>query len=134
MVDDEYKGYHLPAGSLVIANTWFVYSIDTPYFVLVSSISFYRAILHDESKYPNPDAFDPSRYLQPDGQLNPNAPTPTEAAFGYGRRICPGRHFAMESLWVLIVYVLATLQIDKAKDADGKVIEPSGEYTSGMLR
>ncbi|KIP12391.1 hypothetical protein PHLGIDRAFT_332753 [Phlebiopsis gigantea 11061_1 CR5-6] len=113
MVDDEYKGYHLPAGSLIVANTW--------------------AILHDESKYPNPDVFDPSRYLKPDGQLDPNAPAPTEAAFGYGRRICPGRHFAMESLWVLIVYVLATLRIDKAKDADGKVIEPSGEYTSGML-
>ena len=99
-----------------------------------SSHLFCRAILHDENKYPNPDTFDPTRYLKPDGQLNPEVPTPAEAAFGYGRRICPGRHFALDSLWILIAYVLATLQIDKAKDMRGKIIEPSGEYTPGMLR
>ena len=136
MVDDEYKGYHLPAGSIVVANTWFVRKIIlwSHVTMIPSGHKFRRAILHDEKKYPNPDTFDPTRYLKPDGQLNPEAPVPAEAAFGYGRRICPGRHFAQDSLWILIAYVLATLRIDKAKDIHGQIIEPSGEYTPGMLR
>lgn len=96
--------------------------------------SLTRAILHDENTYPNAETFDPTRYLTPDGQLDKNAPDPTETAFGFGRRRCPGRHLAMESMWIAISYVLATLSVQKAKDASGNVVEPSEEYTSGMLR
>ncbi|GJE97958.1 cytochrome P450 [Phanerochaete sordida] len=111
-VDDEYNGYHLPAGSIVVGNSW--------------------AILHDEERYPNPDVFDPTRYLTPDGELNKDMPDP-EPAFGFGRRICPGRYFAMDSMWIAMAHILATLNVEKAVDAAGNVIEPSGEYTSGLL-
>ena len=70
----------------------------------------------------------------PDGSLNPNAPDPGEAAFGFGRRICPGRHFAMESMWTAIAYVLATLNIEKVKDSAGRFVEPSLRCTSGSVR
>lgn len=93
-----------------------------------------RAMLHDETAYPNPDVFDPTRYLTPERKTNKNAPDPTEAAFGFGRRICPGRHLAMESMWITMSYILATLNIEKAKDAFGKFIEPSGECTAGLMR
>ncbi|KAJ7076206.1 cytochrome P450 [Mycena belliarum] len=49
-MDDEYRGYRLPAGSLVIGNTW--------------------AIMHDEATYPDPYAFKPERWLV-DGKPNP---------------------------------------------------------------
>lgn len=95
----------------------------------------FRAILHDEERYPNPDAFDPTRYLTPEGVLDRSAPDPTvDAAFGFGRRICVGRHFAMDSLWIAIAYILATLDIQKAVDEAGNVVEPSGEYTPGLIR
>ncbi|TFK80369.1 CyP450 monooxygenase [Polyporus arcularius HHB13444] len=41
--EDEYKGYRIPAGSVVIANTW-AYSSDTRY-------------------YPDPETFQPERFL-----------------------------------------------------------------------
>ncbi|EKM59174.1 uncharacterized protein PHACADRAFT_249435 [Phanerochaete carnosa HHB-10118-sp] len=111
--DDEYKGYYIPAGSLVIGNAW--------------------AVLHDETRYPNPGSFDPTRFLTSDGQLNKSAPDPVEACFGYGRRLCPGRHFAMDTIWLNIAFILTTLDIAKPSDEMGQPIEPSGEFTSGTL-
>lgn len=36
-------------------------------------------------------------------------------------------------MWVAIAPILACLNIRKAVDEQGAVIEPSGEYTSGIL-
>ncbi|KAJ7453443.1 cytochrome P450 [Mycena latifolia] len=109
--DDKYRGYRLPAGSMVIGNTW--------------------AILHDEAMYPDPNAFKPERFLI-DGKPNPAVRDP-DAAFGFGRRICPGRHLATSSVWITIVSILATFDIQKAVDDMGNVIEPTGEYTSAAV-
>ncbi|GJE97944.1 cytochrome P450 [Phanerochaete sordida] len=106
-VDDEYEGCHFRAGSLFVGNAW--------------------AILHDETRYPDPEAFMPERYLAPDGKLDENAPDPTEACFGYGRRMCPGRQFALEEIWIAVVSLLAAFSIEKAIDEFGAIIEPSGE-------
>ena len=111
---------------VIIISGWFL--------VLFLRTSSHRGILHDDSRYPNPETFDPTRFLDANGQLDPNAPDPTEASFGFGRRICPGRHFAMESLWITIAYMLATVKLEKPLDETGKVIEPSGEYTPGLIR
>ncbi|KAJ7862183.1 cytochrome P450 [Mycena leptocephala] len=110
-VDDEYRGYHLPAGSLVIGNTW--------------------AILHDEILYPDPYTFKPERFLL-DGKLNPAVKDP-QAAFGFGRRICPGRHVATSSIWITIVSVLAMFDITKEVGEDGHTVEPSYEYEDGII-
>ncbi|KAF9457687.1 cytochrome P450 [Collybia nuda] len=48
--DDEYNGYRIPAGSIVMANSW--------------------AMLHDETIYPEPFEFNPDRYIK-DGKLDP---------------------------------------------------------------
>ncbi|KAJ7460270.1 cytochrome P450 [Mycena latifolia] len=109
--DDEYRGYRLPAGSMVIGNTW--------------------AILHDEVMYPEPHAFKPERFLT-DGKPNPAVRDP-DAAFGFGRRVCPGRHLATSSVWITVVSILATFDINKAVDDMGNVIEPTGEYLSALI-
>ncbi|KAJ6562700.1 cytochrome P450 [Mycena vulgaris] len=111
-VEDEYRGYRIPAGSIVIGNAW--------------------AILQDEEMYPEPHLFKPERFLR-DGTLNPDVRDPETAAFGFGRRKCPGRHMASSSLWITVASILATLNIDKAVDEDGKVVEPSNEYFHGMI-
>lgn len=132
--DDEYRGYYLPAGSLVIGNAWSVsLHSDSPVFFLTVCLEQRRSILHDPETYPDPETFKPTRVLTPDGQLDRKAPDPTNAAFGFGQRICPGRFFALESLWISIGYILATVQIEKTVDEFGKIEEPSGEYTPGML-
>ncbi|KAJ7146878.1 cytochrome P450 [Mycena epipterygia] len=110
-VEDEYCGYRLPAGSIIIGNV--------------------GAILQDEDMYPDPTAFKPERFLR-DGKLNPDVRDP-QAAFGFGRRICPGRHMAMSSMWITVASVLAVFDITKAVGEDGKIIEPSYEYTPDLI-
>ena len=56
-----------------------------------------------------------------------------EAVFGFGRRICPGRYFVLQMLWLFTARVLATLKIEKPTDGKGKVIEPSGEFSSSTI-
>jgi hypothetical protein len=41
---------------------------------------------------------------------------------------------AYSSVWIAVASVLATLNITKATDSDGTVIEPSGEYTGRTLK
>ena len=90
-------------------------------------------MLHDERRYPEPDTFNPSRFLTADGKLDPSVPDPVEA-FGHGRRICPGRHFAADNVWLLYANVLAAFIIEKPVDGSGNTVEPTGEYTPGMFR
>ncbi|KAJ7607876.1 cytochrome P450 [Roridomyces roridus] len=111
-VEDEYKGYRIPRGSTVIINTW--------------------AVLHDEHFYPDPHAFKPERFLL-DGKLNPAIQGPEAATFGFGRRICPGRHMAAASIWITIASLLATFDITKAVGKDGELVEPSYEYFERII-
>ncbi|KAJ7616024.1 cytochrome P450 [Roridomyces roridus] len=108
IVEDEYSGYRIPAKSVVFPNVW--------------------AILHDGKVYgPDPSAFRPERFLCADGKLNTAVPDP-QAGFGFGRRICPGRHLAEESIWIAVVSILAVFDIKKKPG-----VEPSYEYTQGIL-
>jgi cytochrome P450 len=89
-------------------------------------------MLHDEAAYQDPETFNPDRFLR-DGQLDPDVRDPATAAFGYGRRICPGRLMAYESMWFTIVSVLAAFDVMRAKDEHGAEITPTGEYIMGFL-
>lgn len=83
--DDEYRGHFIPKGTLVIANQWYVI-VQLPQHSSFSIASpFHRAILHDPKTYPDPDKFNPDRFMQ-DEQLNPLVKDPKTVAFGFGRR------------------------------------------------
>ncbi|KAF6741055.1 cytochrome P450 [Ephemerocybe angulata] len=102
-VDDEYRGHFLPAGSLVIGNAW--------------------AILSNEATYPDPFSFRPDRFLAgKDGSMNP-CPDP-DFAFGFGRRVCPGRLMALGVLWISIASILTVYDISKGVDKHGHDIQP----------
>ena len=49
-------------------------------------------------------------------------------------RICPGREFAESSLFIAIAMCLAVFNFIKAKDNDGRDIEPKVEYCAGTIR
>ncbi|KAJ6576409.1 cytochrome P450 [Mycena vulgaris] len=103
--DDTYNGYFIPARTVVLPNIW--------------------AITHNAEDYPEPFVFNPDRFLK-DGQLNPKVRDPS--AFGFGRRICPGRHMVMDILWISMASILSVFTIEKSVDANGQIIEPSGQY------
>ncbi|KAF7296361.1 Cytochrome P450 [Mycena chlorophos] len=110
---DEYQGYLIPAHSLVIGNAW--------------------AILHDEKIYQEAHQFKPERFLR-NGQINPDIMDPDIAAWGFGRRVCPGMHMAKGTMWISIASILASFNIEKAHDEYGNTIEPSFECTPGIVR
>ncbi|EKM51685.1 uncharacterized protein PHACADRAFT_261973 [Phanerochaete carnosa HHB-10118-sp] len=111
--DDEYEGYHIPAGTVIFGNA--------------------RAILHDDKQFPNPDAFDPNRFLDSNGRLLEHLANTISSAFGFGRRMCPGRYFALDVIWLTAANVLAAFTIEKPFDEMGNVVEPSGEFISGLV-
>lgn len=98
----------------------------------------FRAILHSPDIYPKPFDFDPDRYLsrmvdQPSTATQTN-PDPRTFVFGYGRRICPGRHLAEDSLFIAAAMVLSVFNILPCLHEDGNPLETKVEYTGGTIR
>ncbi|KAF4621608.1 hypothetical protein D9613_012620 [Agrocybe pediades] len=110
--DDEYDGYFIPKGTIVMGNAW--------------------AILHDPTVYADPMEYVPERYLK-DGQLDPDVINPDCAAFGFGRRKCPGRHMSDNSLYSIISSTLAVYDIKAPVDEKGRPVKLEAEFTSGLL-
>ncbi|KAI9448529.1 cytochrome P450 [Lactarius indigo] len=112
MEDDIQDGFLIPAGSAIIVNIW--------------------GLLHDEKIYSHPMTFDPERFIATEKkavELDPH-----RILFGYGRRSCPGMHFADASMFSYMATILAAFDISKAVDDCGRVIEVKADFTSGLVR
>ncbi|KAJ3489881.1 hypothetical protein NLI96_g1812 [Meripilus lineatus] len=108
--DDIYRGYHIPRNSTIIANT--------------------RCITMDESVYRNPSEFSPERFLPyPEGRDEPR----TNAVFGYGRRVCPGRYLGEANVWIAIANLLTAFNFSPIKDADGVERLPKAEFYDSFV-
>ena len=93
--------------------------------------NLYRAMLQDKNTYgDDTDAFRPERFLR-GGRIDESVPHP-DAAFGFGRRACPGQDVAWSSMWLAIASILASFEIKEACSMTGEKIRPSGKYSSGM--
>ena len=114
--DDYYEGHFIKKGTMVFSNIW--------------------ALLKDENAYgKNTDRFIPERWLTQDGAFNSDMET--EAAFGFGRRICPGKgnvadkainfpkiltrvvEIAREVMWLTVASLLVTFEIGYPVGKDG---------------
>ena len=114
---------------MVMGNAWYA----LPFVAVIKVLqSMNRAILHDESEYPDPDRFNPDRFISKDGTLDADIRNPEDFAFGYGRRICPGRFLAASSVWLAMASILSTFELEMPVDEHGQKIRPSGRYTEGL--
>ncbi|KAI0050259.1 cytochrome P450 [Auriscalpium vulgare] len=91
--DDVYEGYFIPKGSMIIANAW--------------------AMFRDPTLYPEPDTFDPERFLTADGQFKDDPLI--NAAFGFGKRICPGRFVADSTIFLTAATVMSSFHVGSPK-------------------
>ena len=98
--DDVYKGYRIPKGAIIVENVW--------------------AVFHDPAMYPEPDKFNPERFLK-DGKLDPSVRDPDDRVFGSSRRICPGRYFGNRTVFLRVATVLATFNIEPGLNDKGEV-------------
>ncbi|KAF5365972.1 hypothetical protein D9758_006610 [Tetrapyrgos nigripes] len=123
VADDVYEGYFIPKGTTVVGNAW--------------------AILHDENLYPDPLTFNPDRFLKTEPQRgapsakHPLNPDPELYAFGFGRRICPGRHLALDTSWLVLACLLATCSITRISsdntEPKSEVIDPIADFIDGLI-
>ncbi|KAJ3563355.1 hypothetical protein NP233_g8990 [Leucocoprinus birnbaumii] len=107
--DDTYNGYFLPAGTTIIANAW--------------------AMLHDPTMFPDPERFDPDRWLVGEGRTPPPL-DPRGPAFG----TCPGKDIAENTIWIVIVSMLYCFKLTPGLDENGKEIHIDNKHTEHSVR
>ena len=88
----------------------------------------FRSILSDLKTYPNPDVFDPERFLGEDQQLDPR-----EACFGWGRRVCPGARLVDSVVFIYVAVTLATLDVSRCVESGVEWV-PRYDFEEGMIR
>ncbi|THU90251.1 cytochrome P450, partial [Dendrothele bispora CBS 962.96] len=102
-----YNNYFIPKGSIILPNVW--------------------KMTHDPTIYHSPMTFKPERFTQPELERDPR-----QFMFGFGRRICAGRHLADVSIFLACAMVLSVFDITKYRDENGEAITPDTEVTSGI--
>ncbi|KAI0052742.1 cytochrome P450 [Auriscalpium vulgare] len=104
--DDWYEGMFIPAGTICIANVWH----------LNRDPEIYGEDAHH---------FNPARHLDAQGNVAPGPPDTKEEShvtYGFGRRLCVGRHVANNSLFIDIAITLWAANIERPKGPDGKPV------------
>ena len=87
----------------------------------------------DPTIFPNPDTFDPNRYLEPVDEATARLRDPRHYVFGFGRRKCPGQFMIDASLWIALASMIAAFDVRKAKDEFGKEVEPEVVYDNSVF-
>lgn len=81
--------------------------------------------------YPEPDTFKPERFIDQNGSLREDLVL--TSLFGIGRRVCPGRHLADSTLFIVIASLLSVFNVKKSKGtADGGL--DTYTFTGGAVR
>ncbi|OKP02347.1 Fumitremorgin C synthase [Penicillium subrubescens] len=111
--DDYYKGWFIPQGTWVQGNVW--------------------AIHHHEREFPEPDRFNPDRYLKDSPDHRPFPGEKGYMTFGWGRRVCSGQGLAEQGTFITIARLLWGFRIEKALDRQGNEIPVDiFDFTNGL--
>lgn len=111
--------------------------------------------MNDPGVYTDPHLFRPERFIR-DGKINPEIRDPGRFVFGYGRRlvgnacqsrpyqgirlmtysnrrICPGRYFAQDGLFINLASILHVFDITPPLDEHGNPIKVGYRMSDGLL-
>ncbi|XP_006459505.1 hypothetical protein AGABI2DRAFT_116472 [Agaricus bisporus var. bisporus H97] len=111
--EDVYDGYYIPKNCIVMSNIY--------------------AMLHDEKIFPDPEKFDPGRFINNGDMANDDILNPIDVVFGFGRRVCPGSLQAMSMLEITAASILCLFDILPTLDAQGKPINVVPEFTPASI-
>lgn len=114
MEDDTYNGWHIPAGSTVIGNSW--------------------GIHRDPEYFKDGDDFRPERYMPgPERDKIFSALSKGHTSFGHGRRVCPGNSLAGRSLAVAITQIFWAFDVVAVSVEDEYGSASSGRSKRSVL-
>ncbi|KAM7198467.1 Fumitremorgin C synthase [Rhypophila sp. PSN 637] len=113
-VEGTYEGYRIPANSVVVANAW--------------SITRDKEVFGQEYDV---DEFVPERFMSQ--AMRESDEWKRTPGFGYGRRICPGRHIGRNSLWITMARLLWAFDLTPELDNDGSSVKLDLEGTDGVV-
>ena len=118
--DDVWEGYHIPRGATIHALEW--------------------GITRDEKVYPNPEQFNPARWLDPSYPTyrDPLSKYPNlqgYSQFGFGRRTCQGIPIVEQDLFLIMGGMAWAFEIRKKRDlATGEEIDVHwNDYTPLLI-
>ncbi|XP_077557859.1 cytochrome P450 1A1-like [Haemaphysalis longicornis] len=113
--DTTIGGYHVPKGSVVVANYW--------------------AVHMSPKLWKDPENFDPSRFLKPDGSATTTRPEHI-IAFSIGKRMCPGESLAMVEIFLILTMLLQKFRIlpEEGATLHIEAQQPLSEFASTGLR
>ncbi|THU95916.1 cytochrome P450 [Dendrothele bispora CBS 962.96] len=115
--DDYYDGYFMPSRTIYIANLW--------------------AINRDAEVYgADANDFRPERHLDDNGNLKDDrSEVHGHFSYGFGHRICVGRHVANNTLYISMATILWAMFLEPQKDVKGNPIKPEvdGEEWNGIV-
>ncbi|KAK5189962.1 hypothetical protein LTR47_005961 [Exophiala xenobiotica] len=119
--DDIYEGMLIPKDTTLFLPTW--------------------AIHHSADIYPDPEIFNPDRYLNHRKLASDYAGSPDWANrdhynYGAGRRVCPGMHLAERNMWRIAAKLLWAFEFSEYIDPETGVkttLDPDA-YNPGILQ
>ncbi|VDC01479.1 unnamed protein product [Peniophora sp. CBMAI 1063] len=112
--NDFYEGYFIPKGTVIIPNVWEM-NRDTATFGEDAHL------------------FNPSRFLDEKGELLSTLPGSKDDGhytFGFGRRICVGKHVATNSLFIDIAISLWAYSF---MNVEGQILDSEGGMNEGIV-
>ncbi|KAH9033933.1 cytochrome P450 [Lactarius hengduanensis] len=109
--DDWYEGMFIPKGTVILLN--------------MRVVNFDPAVFGADSA-----RFNPARYLDEKGQVKlMDGREEGHASFGYGRRVCPGRHVAERTLGIDFATLLWAMRFKRPEGAEGELDVHTVVYT-----
>lgn len=84
-------GYEIPSGTVVIGS--------------------HPVMSRSESLVPNPNKYDPERWLRTEDQKKPTVPPFVSLPFGFGTRMCPGRQIAEQESALFLIKLLQRFRL-----------------------